>query len=132
MNKNTFLNWVSKNLIHEAHKGDKLFYNLSIPYADSKTGYASLSLSKGQVLDATKRNGEVNPAFASVLLGAPEKTRKLSVCTKITKTGKKTYGEVELTNQEIADIYEESRKAYKAQTADAQEAVAEPAPAMAE
>lgn len=123
-NINIFMNWVSKSLIHEAHKDDKVFYNLSIPYAESKTGYASLSLSKGQVLDATKRNGEVNPAFASVLLGAPEKTRKLSICTKITKAGKKTYGEIELTNKQIADLYEESRKAYKAQTAAAQ-AVAE-------
>lgn len=123
-NTNIFMNWVSKSLIHEAHKDDKVFYNLSIPYAESKTGYASLSLSKGQVLDATKRNGEVNPAFASVLLGAPEKTRKLSICTKITKAGKKTYGEIELTNKQIADLYEESRKAYKAQTAAAQ-AVAE-------
>lgn len=123
-NTNIFMNWVSKSLIHEAHKDDKVFYNLSIPYAESKTGYASVSVSKGQVLDATKRNGEVNPAFASVLLGAPEKTRKLSICTKITKAGKKTYGEIELTNKQIADLYEESRKAYKAQTA-AAPAVAE-------
>lgn len=132
--KNVFINWVSRNLIHEAHKEDKTFYNISIPYAESKNGYANLSVSAGQVLAATKRDGTVNNSFASILLGAPDKVRQLSICSKITKTGKKTYAKIEMTNAEIAEAYEASRKAYKeSQTAETQaaETAAAPAPAIA-
>ena len=69
--KNTFMNWVNRQMIHEAAgKDGKTFYNVSFPYSESVTGYASVSVSKGQVLDANKKDGTVNPAYASVLLGA--------------------------------------------------------------
>lgn len=121
MAKNSvFMNFVSEKLVHkrDGKNEGEVFYNVSIPYADSKTGFASVSVSAGQKLPATKKgqDGErvAVEGFCSILLGAPEKTRKLSVCTKAaTKKKKAEYGTVELTNAQIAEIYEASRKAYK-------------------
>lgn len=119
-NKNTFMNWVNRQMIHEATgKDGKTFYNVSFPHTESATGYASVSVSAGQVLAATKKDGEVNPAFASILLGAPEKEREVSICTD---KDAKAYTRVKMTNAQIAEAYEGARQAYKAQksTADAE------------
>lgn len=110
--KNTFMNWVNRQMIHEANgKDGKTFYNVSFPYAESETGYASVSVSKGQVLDAKKKDGTINPAYASVLLGAPEKVREVSICTD---KASKAYARISMTNEAIAAAYENARQAYKA------------------
>lgn len=122
--KNIFMNWVSKRMVHASKntKGET-FYNVSFPYAESATGFASVSVSAGQVLKATKKDGTENANFASILLGAPDKEREVSVCTD---AANKDYKRVKMTNAEIADAYEASRKAYKEsrETAAAETAVA--------
>lgn len=136
-NTNVFLNFVSNKLVHTATAKDgKTFYNVSFPYGESKTGFASVSISQGQKLPATKKgeNGEriAVDGACSILLGAPDKVRQVSVCTKAaTKKKKAEYEKVELTNAQIAEIYEASRKAYKEQKA-AEEAADAPAETTAE
>ena len=108
--KNAWMNHVSTRMIHEAEKEGKTFYNISFPYADSKTGYASVSVSAGQVRPATKKDGTVVETTRNILLGDPAKTRQVSVCTD---AAAKTYAKVELTNEQIVEAYETARKAYK-------------------
>jgi hypothetical protein len=110
--KNTFLNWVPVKLIHQATatKNGKTntFFNISFPYPASSNGFASVSVSNGQVFAASKKNGDVNDNFRSVLLGAPDKVRQVSIKTA------DGYAKIELTNAQIFDAFEADRKAYKA------------------
>lgn len=120
-----FMNYVSRKIVHEqnAVKDGKTrsFYNVSIPVAASANGYGSFAVNAGQVLASTKRDGTEIPGLCSILLGAPEKTRKVSIAVKKTAKSKKvTYTDVEMTNQEILDAWNESRKQYR----EAQKAVA--------
>ena len=94
----------------------KEFVNVSFPCRESKTGYASFGVNLGQVLDAKKHDGTVVSGYKSILLGDAEKTRKVSVATNKKGT---SYKNIELTNAQIADAFEESRKAYKIATATA-------------
>lgn len=131
---NAWLNYVNKALIHEGTKTNedgttKKFYNVSFPCKESKSGYASVSVSAGQVRDAKNKSGEVNPDYNSILLGAGDTTREVSIVTKKkTKKADAQYGKLTLTNDEIAARFNEARKAYSgatkaaaaAETADAQ------------
>lgn len=125
--KNAFLNYVSEAMLHEnARKdGNGTVVNVSIPVKESKTGYGSFAVNPGQILNATKKDGTVVPGYKSVLLGAPEKMRKISICSKITKAGKKSYSDIEMTNQAVVEMVAAARKAYK----DAQKAAQAQAPA---
>ena len=118
--KNTFMNFVSEAMLHTNTTAEgKEFVNVSIPCSKSTTGYASFAVNVGQVLDATKKDGTVVPGYKSILLGAADKTRKVSVAT-----GKKkiTYKTIEMTNADIVKEVNEARKAYRAsQTAVAAE-----------
>lgn len=120
-----FMNYVSRNLVHAQtttdKKGDKrTFYNVSVPVADSANGYGSFSVNAGQVFASTKRDGTEISGLCSILLGAPEKTRKVSIACRKTKRSKITYTDVEMTNQAILDAWIASRKNYR----EAQKAVA--------
>ena len=112
---NLFLNYVSEKLIHQnsTEDGSREFANVSIPVEGSKSGYGSFAVNLGQVIDSTKKDGTVVPGMKNILLGAADKTRKISI-----QKGKK-YVTVEMTNQEIVDAVAASRKAYRANTAEA-------------
>ena len=116
MSKNSiFLNYVSEKLTHaKASTGGHDFVNISVPNAASKTGYISLGVNPGQVMPSTKRDGTPVAGCVNVLLGKPEGERTVSICTKAA-TAKKpaVYAQVKMTNQAIADAYEETRKAYR-------------------
>ena len=116
MAKNVFLNFVNEAMLHTNAKkdGSGEVVNVSIPCVESKTGYGSFAVNPGQVLDARLKDGSTKDGYKSILLGAPDKVRKVSICTKMTKAGKATYETIELTNQAIADAVSAARKAYVA------------------
>ena len=112
MAKNLFANFVSEAMLHKNTTSEgKVFYNVSIPCSQSVTGFASFAVNVGQVLDATKKDGTVVPGYKSILLGAADKTRKVSVATGKKKISYKT---VEMTNEAIVKEINDSRKAYRA------------------
>lgn len=107
-----FINGISENLIHantsiKEDGTERNFYNVSIPMASSKTGWASVSVAAGQVITRTNKAGV---EYKSIYLGKPETKRQVSIATTKT-TGK--YKVVEMTNQEIKDAYDGARAAYK-------------------
>lgn len=111
---NAWMNHVSNRMVHSATANGKTFYNVSFPYAESITGFASVSVSEGQVRQSTKRDGTVSETTKNILLGAPEKIRQVSICTVPAANGEKAqYAKVEMTNAQIVEAYEASRKAYK-------------------
>ena len=116
MTKNTWLNYLSTKLIRSATTQDgKEFKSISIPYEESANGFATLTVANGQIFAAKNKSGVENPAFQNVLLGKPEATRKVSICTKMkTDTEKGEYATIELTNAQIGELYQASRQAYKA------------------
>lgn len=118
--QNIFLNAVSVKMIHENETSEgKKFANVTIPYADSKTGLASFGVNLGQVMQATRKDGTEIEGMKNILLGKPEGTRQVSVCVKQTKAGKRTYENVTLTNAAIAEAFNAARAEYKASLAQA-------------
>lgn len=114
---NAWLNYVSEKMIHINKTAEgKEFANISIACPQSKTGLATIAVNLGQVIDSTKKDGSVVPGMKNVLLGAPEKTRKVSVATNKKGTNFKT---IEMTNEAIATMVAEERKAYRAAQAEA-------------
>ena len=67
------------------------------------------------MLDATKKDGTVVPGYKSILLGAADKTRKVSVATG---DASNPYQTIEMTNADIVKEINESRKAYRAAQAE--------------
>ena len=120
-NTNLFLNYVSEKMLHNNTAGNgKNFVNVSIPCSQSVTGLASFGVNLGQVLDAKKKDGSVVAGYKSILLGKPEGTRQVSICTQATKGKKKAvYSNIQLTNKDIQDAVEANRKAYRAAKATA-------------
>ena len=112
---NLFLNYVSEKLIHsnKTQDGARQFANVSVPVADSDNGYGSFAVNLGQVLPATKKDGSVVAGMKNVLLGDATKARKVSVL----RGGQ--YESIEMTNAEIVSAVTESRKAYRAASAEA-------------
>lgn len=117
---NTFVNYVSEKLIHKNKAGEREFANVSVPVAGSKSGYGSFAVNLGQILPATKKDGTVVAGMKNILLGAADKTRKVSVPNDAGE-----YDTIEMTNQEIVDAVAASRKAYKAEQTAPAEAGAE-------
>lgn len=117
---NSWINYVNESLIHEGKKvkedgTTKKFYNVSFPCAQSKTGYASVSVSAGQVRNAVKKDQTVKTGYKNILLGDAEKVREVSIVTKkATKKNPAQYGKITMTNKEIADAYTAARDAYAA------------------
>ena len=113
--KNLFINFVHEALIHVNKTADgKEFANISIPCDQSKTGYASFAVNMGQLFPATKRDGSVVDGYKSILLGKPEHQKKLSVATNKKGTNWK---DIPVTVQQLKDMFEKSREAYKAANA---------------
>lgn len=110
----TFINFVSEKLIHtqKNHEDGRIFYSISIPCSQSKTCYGTIAVSEKQILPATRRDGTVVPGFKNVLLGDPDRTRKLSIA----KT-KKTYVTVDMPNHPFAAMFDQAREAYRAKAA---------------
>lgn len=113
---NAWLNYVSEKLIHtnKTADGARQFANVSVPVAGSDNGYGSFAVNLGQVLDSTKKDGSVVAGMKNILLGDPEKSRKVSIL----KGGQ--YETIEMTNAQIVTAVAESRKAYRAAEADAE------------
>ena len=112
--KNLFINFVHEALIHVNTRQDgKQFANISVPCQESKTGYASFAINMGQLLPATKRDGSEVAGYKSILLGNPEQTKKLSVATNKKGT---SWKDITVTVQEIADMFNSAREAYRAQS----------------
>ena len=109
---NAWLNYTSEKMIHVNKTAEgKEFANISISCPQSKTGIATLAVNLGQVIDATRKDGTVVKGYKNILLGAEDKTRKVSIATNKKGTA---YKQVEMTNGEIAKIVAEARKAYRA------------------
>lgn len=117
---NVFINFISEKMLHtNTTATGKDFVNVSIPCAQSKTGYASFGVNLGQILNATKRDGSIVAGYKSILLGEADKTRKVSVATNKKGT---SYKDIEMTNAAIADAFNAARNAYhqtQVQTAEA-------------
>ena len=112
-----WLNYVSEKMIHINKTAEgKEFANISIACPQSKTGLATIAVNLGQVIDSTKKDGSIVAGMKNVLLGAPEKTRKVSVATNKKGTNFKT---IEMTNEAIATMVADERKAYRAAQAEA-------------
>lgn len=106
-NTGVFLNFVSEKMIH-AKKGEKGdFYSVSIATDKSESGYGTLSVTPKMIFAATKKDGTVIEGVKNVLLGDPDKTRKVSV-----KKGD-GYESIELTNAEIKAGYDAERESYR-------------------
>ena len=120
MAQNLFLNFVSEAMTHENERNDGKgsVINVSIPVDASKNGYGSFAVNPQQVYAAKKKDGTEVDGYVNILLGAADKTRKVSICTKkATKTREAQYGTIEMSNQEIADLVKAARAAYKAEQA---------------
>lgn len=108
---NLFMNYVSEALVHENTSGaGKKFFNISVPCAQSKTGFASIAVSAGQVFQTTRRDGSIVDGMKNVLLGDADKTRKVSVATNKKGT---SYKNIELTNAAIVEAFEANKTAYR-------------------
>lgn len=112
---NVWANYVSEKLIHAqmtkgADGAERIFYNISVPYEGSKTGYSNFAVNAGQVRTCTNRDGDTVNGCKNILLGDPQKTRKVSICTKLaTKRKPAGYKQIEMTNQQIADLFNKKR-----------------------
>ena len=121
-----FINFISEKMLHvQTNKTDgRQFYSVSVTCPASASGFGTIAVTTGQIFNATKNFGKTEVAgFKNVLLGAPEKLRKVSI-----KLADGSYSTVEMSNQAILDAFEAERKAYK----DAHPVEAVPETAVAE
>lgn len=112
-NKNVFINFISEKMLHlQTNKADgRQFYSVSIACPASANKFGTIAVTEKQVFAATKTKGtQVVDGFKNLLLGRPEKTRKVSI---LNADG--SYGTVEMTNAEILQAFDAEREAYKAQ-----------------
>ena len=126
---NAWLNYISTSLIRDAKTkdGTKTFKSVSVPYSESANGFASITVSAGQVMTSKNKAGVENPAFRNILLGKPDATRKVSICTEAPVKGVSAgvYETIELTNAQIAAGFAANRDAYKKATQPAVETESE-------
>ncbi len=55
-----FMNFVNMALIHEQQSSDgRMFYNISVPYQQSKNGYGSSAVNPGQLLETQRSSMEL-------------------------------------------------------------------------
>lgn len=112
--KNVWMNGVSAKMIHNSKDGT--FYNVSFDYPASETGVASVSVRKGQVKDATRKDKTIIEGKKNVLLGAPGTKRKISV----KQNG--DWVQVEVTVEDILKSFTDGRDAYNAKMKEAADA----------
>lgn len=115
--ENLFINFVSEKMLHrQTNKKDgREFYSVSVSCAESTNGYGTFPITIKQLFDSTKNKGtEVVAGFKNILLGIPDKVRKVSVQTGVDEEGKAVYSDIEMSNKQIFDAFEAEREAYKA------------------
>ena len=103
-NNGLFLNFISEKMLHkQTNKSDgREFYSVSITCRASASGFGTIAVTCGQVFNATKNFGKDEVAgFKNVLLGAPEKMRKVSI-----KLADGSYSTIEMINQDILSGFE--------------------------
>ena len=102
MTNNIFVNFVKNTNIYDKKTADgkRTFKTVSLPCAESVSGWASLSVNNGQVY-ASKTEG-----YSNILIGAPDKQIKLSI---FDGTG---YTTITKTAQEVADMVKSGRQAH--------------------
>ena len=113
MTNNNFIwiNNVSTKLIRKVKTVDgSTIFTVAVPFASSKNGFAMIAVNASQVFPAKTRNGVTNDRFRNILLGKPDALRKASV---MTDKASKTYEKIDITNADLAEIFRESRAAYK-------------------
>lgn len=113
-----FINFISDKMLHkQTNKNDgREFYSVSVACPNSESKFGTIAVTIGQVFNATKNHGtETVDGYKNVLLGTPEKMRKVSI-----KLADGSYSTIEMSNQDILDAFNAEREAYKA---------AQPAPA---
>lgn len=111
--KNVFINFISDKMLHlQTNKSDgRNFYSVSIACPASANKFGTIAVTEKQVFAATKNKGtEVVDGFKNVLLGRPDKMRKVSILN-----ADSTYGTVEMSNADILKAFDAEREAYKAQ-----------------
>lgn len=111
--KNVFINFISDKMLHlQTNKSDgRNFYSVSVACPQSANKFGTIAVTEKQVFAATKNKGtEVVDGFKNVLLGRPDKMRKVSI---LNADG--TYGTVEMSNADILKAFDAEREAYKAQ-----------------
>jgi hypothetical protein len=92
--KNLFLNYVNEKYLHKNKTTTKTgktrtFINVSIPWPQSVNGLASFGVNVPQVYDSN------TAGYKSILLGAPEKTQRLSIFNGV------GFETISVTNAEI-------------------------------
>lgn len=103
-----FLNFVNDSLIHshKTHDGKRTLINVSVPCSASESGYGTITVSEKQLLPAKNHKGVVKEGYHSVILGNPEKQRRVSV----KQNG--SFADMLLTNAEIKAAFDNARNAY--------------------
>lgn len=107
--KSVFVNYVNDSLIHErtTKDGKRQFVNVSIPTSRSENGYGSIAVAPRQLLAAKNKAGVAKDGYHSIVLGNPEKTRKMSV----KQNGE--YVSIDVTNADVAADFDGAREAYR-------------------
>lgn len=114
---NIFINFISDKMLHEqTNRTDgRKFYSVSVSCQQSINGFGTLAVTEKQVFNATKNHGkEVVAGFKNVLLGQPDKKRKLSIQTGVNADGKPVYSNIEMSNADILKAFDTNREAYNA------------------
>ena len=111
MTKNTWINFLSTKLIRQAQTkdGSKKFISVSVPFASSESGFATITVNACQVFPAKTRNGVTNDRFRNILLGKPDALRKVSV---MTDKNSKTFETISITNADLANAFLKTREVY--------------------
>lgn len=119
----SYINYISEKMLHARKTpAGREFVSVSVACPASSNGYGTFAVGTKQVFDSTRKDKTVVTGFKNILLGNPEKTRKVSI-----KTPEGTYENVEMTNEDIAEMFTAERDAYTASLK-----AAEPAPAITE
>lgn len=114
-----FINFISNSLLHTQHNSadGREFVSVSLSCPKSQSGFGTIAVSLKQILPARKKDGTIVDGFSNILLGDADRQRKVSI---LTPDG---YQTIEMTNSQIADMFDAERTAWKAAAA---------APALAE
>ncbi len=126
--RNAWINWVNTGLVRTFYskKNEKVFKDISIPYANSQNGFMKIVASDDAIYVSRYRTGKKNENYIDVSLGNPNAMRSVSICTKAPVKGvcQGEYKYIYMKNSEIMEIYNASREAYKTAKAFAQKTAA--------
>lgn len=111
---NAWMDFVRDKLLHPRKTGkQKDVVSVSFPYPNSPNGYASFLVNPEQLYQSTRKDEEGNTVdvegYHNVLLGDPDKTRKVSV-----PAAEGGFSYVNLTNEDIMNLFNAERAKYRA------------------